>query len=90
MLGNGLKGTVPFSLIRKSGQSPKNGLYVGPKGDSPIFVDTKIGTVPDIAHSIEPNIAHLASEYKTYIIGKLWDLRPLAAKTAKVPSLHRG
>ena len=36
------KGTVPFSLIRKSGQSPSRGV----KGDSPTFADTKIGTVP--------------------------------------------
>jgi septum formation protein len=36
------KGTVPFSLTRKSGQPPGTG-----KGDSPIFAGAKIGTVPE-------------------------------------------
>jgi hypothetical protein len=39
---NATTGTVPFSLARKSGQSPPQSA----NGDSPIFAETKIGTVP--------------------------------------------
>jgi BlaI family transcriptional regulator, penicillinase repressor len=50
------KGTVPFSLTRKLGQSPKS----SGKGDSPIFVDTKIGTVPKSSHSRENDMSKSA------------------------------
>jgi hypothetical protein len=61
------KGTVPFLLTQKSGQSLwmgkrdspiladqklRQSLWMG-KRDSPIFVDTKIGTVPKLSASVD-------------------------------------